>query len=65
MLGNVAYAMKEGYFKGGLFVSAVVLSMACFEVLVQAANGEPFVSFRSFDALVQIGVLTGFTFLDH
>ena len=48
--------MKEHHYKGGLYISAAVLSMATFGVVIQSVDGEPFISFRSIDAFVQIGV---------
>lgn len=43
-------------YKGGLCISAAGLSVACLAVLIQGADGEPFTTFRSVDAYVQIGV---------
>ena len=47
--------MKRLWLHLTLAVSALVLSAASFLVVLQGASDEPYLAFRSSDAIVQIG----------
>ena len=48
--------MKRLHLNLVVAVSAIVLSIASFVVVMQGASDEPYVVFRRSDALVQVGV---------